>query len=460
MVHADQGHADRRLLERGPEPLLALPQRLLGPLPPGHVPEVHREAVRGRVGVDLIPAVVRRVERLERDGDVLVHRPAIGVVELGPHGGGEFLPQVLAEQVVLGAAQQCLGLPVDVGEPPVPPHGVEGIGDALQDRPGLLPGPSDLRLGPPPLADVPEDQDGPDDPPGRVPDRGGAVVDGPLGAVPGDQERVVGQADDHALPQRPEGGVLDLPAGLLVDDAEDRGEGLARRLGGGPARERLGDRVQRRDPALGVGDEDGIADAGEGGPQLLPLPDGLVGVGLGPPPCGSHRPAQEGDAQADRQVEGHPGLVLDPLDGEAVPRRQEEAGRGDGPEDGRQQGGATAAVAGDDEDGEEQRGEGEQVAQQRVEGQAGDRRQDDHDDGGPVAEHLGAWITVHGDPGSRRTPVGDRRADHHGLFGERSRDDYNETVMRPLPQELGAVAAMDSPAWPSPRRVAARRAPL
>ena len=82
----------------------------------------------------------------------------------------------------------------------------------------------------------------------------------------------------------------------------------------------------------------------------------------------------------------HPRLVLDPLDGETVPRRQEEAGRGDGPEEGRQQGGATACIAGDDEDGEEQGGEGEQVAQQRVEGQAGDRRQDHRDDGGPISK--------------------------------------------------------------------------
>ena len=48
--------------------LLGRPQLLLVPPPLGDVPEVDREAVRGRVGVDLVPAVVRRVERLERDG--------------------------------------------------------------------------------------------------------------------------------------------------------------------------------------------------------------------------------------------------------------------------------------------------------------------------------------------------------------------------------------------------------
>ena len=124
--------------------------------------------------------------------------------------------------------------------------------------------------------------------------------------------------------------------------------------------------------------------------------DGLGGVGLGPPPCGPHRPAQQGDARADRQVEDQPGLVLEPLDGEAVTGRQEEAGRGDGPEPGRQQGGATAAVAGDDEDGEEQRGEGEQVAQDGVERQAGGRRQEDGEGRPAVAEQGRAGGVGHG----------------------------------------------------------------
>ena len=115
-----------------------LPQGDLGPLPLAHVPEVDGQAVRRRVGVDLVPAVVRRVERLERDGDVLGHRPAVAAVEVGPHGGGELLPDVLPQQVVPGPAQQDLGLPVDVGEPPVPAQAEEGVGDALQDRPGPL----------------------------------------------------------------------------------------------------------------------------------------------------------------------------------------------------------------------------------------------------------------------------------------------------------------------------------
>ena len=209
----------------------------------------------------------------------------LGVERLHDLGGQAQLPPVLAPHCG-GIEAQRPGTPVADGHvAALPVHEIDVVhrgGEDARQELGLSP---DFRLGPLPLADISEDQDGPDDPPGRVPDRGRTVVDGPLGAVPGDQDGVVGQADDGPLPQRPEGGVLDLQAGPLVDDTEDRGEGLARRLGRGPARERLGDRVQRRDPALGVGDEDGIADAGEGDPQLLPLPDGLLGVRLGPPPC-------------------------------------------------------------------------------------------------------------------------------------------------------------------------------
>ena len=87
------------------------------------------------------------------------------------------------------------------------------LDDGRQPRLGLL--------GPPALGDVAEDQDRPDRGPGLVPDGGGAVVDGPLRPVPGDEDRVVRQPDDRPLPQGAEGGVLDRLAGLLVDDVED-----------------------------------------------------------------------------------------------------------------------------------------------------------------------------------------------------------------------------------------------
>ena len=70
-----------------------------------------------------------------------------------------------------------------------------------------------LPLVPPAFGDVPEDQDDPGDVPRCVADRGGTVVDGPFRAVPGDEQGVVRQADDHALPQGPDGGALDRPGG-------------------------------------------------------------------------------------------------------------------------------------------------------------------------------------------------------------------------------------------------------
>ena len=59
-----------------------------------------------------------------------------------------------------------------------------------------------------------------------------------------------------------------------------------------PADELLGDRVEEVDPALGVGADDGIADARQRDVQPLPLlPLSFLGS-LGPPPCGSHRPPE------------------------------------------------------------------------------------------------------------------------------------------------------------------------
>ena len=46
-----------------------------------------------------------------------------------------------------------------------------------------------------------------------VPDRGGAVVNRPFGAVLGDEDRVIRQPDDPAFPQRSGCGVLDRAAG-------------------------------------------------------------------------------------------------------------------------------------------------------------------------------------------------------------------------------------------------------
>ena len=83
------------------EPLLALAQRAR-PAPLGQVAEVDGEPLRGGVGVDLVPAVVGRVEDLERDADALVHRPVVREKNSVSDGRGELLPDVPAEQVAAG----------------------------------------------------------------------------------------------------------------------------------------------------------------------------------------------------------------------------------------------------------------------------------------------------------------------------------------------------------------------
>ena len=85
------------------------------------------------------------------------------------------------------------------------------------------------------------------------------------------EDGVVRQPDDAALPQGPEGRVLDRLAGVLVDDVEDVRQGPAGGLGLGPAGQGLGHAVEERHPALGVGADDRVADAGERDPQPLAL---------------------------------------------------------------------------------------------------------------------------------------------------------------------------------------------
>ena len=177
---------------------------------------------------------------------------------------------------------------------------------------------------------------------------------------------------------------------------EDRLQRQPLRLVGPPAGQRLGDRVERDDPSVRVGGDQPVADALQGGPEQLPLLVDEGGVVLGPPPGGPPCPSEQGDPDADHQVEDQPGLVLEPLDGQAVTGRQEEPGRGGGTQADRQQGGATAGVAGHDEDGQEERGEGEQVAQDGVERQAGDRRQEDGEGRSAIAQRRRAGEVGHG----------------------------------------------------------------
>ena len=106
------------------------------------------------------------------------------------------------------------------------------------------------------VADVVEDQDDALDAAVVVLDGCGTVVDGACRAVPGGEDGVVGEADDDAVAEHLGDGVLGRLAGVLIGDAEDLRQGLARRLVARPAGERLGDRVEEGDAALGVGGDD------------------------------------------------------------------------------------------------------------------------------------------------------------------------------------------------------------
>ena len=120
------------------------------------------------------------------------------------------------------------------------------------------------RLGllcPPPLGHVAEDQDDAGDAPAVVEDGGAAVVDGRLAAVPGQQRRVVGQPDLRTQPEDFGRRILDRLPGLLVDDVEHLDQRPPDGLRQRPAGQRFGRWVQEGDQALGVGGDDGVADA-------------------------------------------------------------------------------------------------------------------------------------------------------------------------------------------------------
>ena len=98
-------------------------------------------------------------------------------------------------------------------------------------------------------------------------------------AVPGDEDGVVRQPHDRPLPQGTEGGVLDRLAGSFVDDVEDVRKRAAQGLRLGPPGQGLGDAVHERDPALGIGADHRVTDAGERDAQPFRLlPQRLFGA--------------------------------------------------------------------------------------------------------------------------------------------------------------------------------------
>ena len=130
----------------------------------------------------------------------------------------------------------------------------------------------ELGLGLPAGGDVAEDQNRAGHLPILAANRRGTIVDGSLFAVAGNQGRVVGQPHDDAFLERSQGGVLDGLAGLLVDDLEDRFQGLAKCRVVGPASQLLCNRVEERDSAHRIGGDDCITDAGQRGAEPFALP--------------------------------------------------------------------------------------------------------------------------------------------------------------------------------------------
>jgi hypothetical protein len=117
--HGEAGHAGEGLVvikgrgEHGARPdEEAL--RLLGPVLPGDVPEVHRKPFPGRVSPSSHPSAVVGEPGLELGSDALPHGAPDPAVGLTVDSLGKFFPHVLAEQLLPGAAPELLDLAVDV----------------------------------------------------------------------------------------------------------------------------------------------------------------------------------------------------------------------------------------------------------------------------------------------------------------------------------------------------------
>jgi hypothetical protein len=120
-------------LGQGAEPAGGLAGHLRGAPALAHVEEVHRQAVGGRPGADLVPGVQRiRVVGLEDPLLTGRGRTAVVGLEVAADGVREQLPDLPADQFGAGALEHLLGAAVDVGEPPVAVEGEEGLVHGLE----------------------------------------------------------------------------------------------------------------------------------------------------------------------------------------------------------------------------------------------------------------------------------------------------------------------------------------
>jgi hypothetical protein len=274
------------------------------------------------------------------------------------------------------------------------PLGAEIVAGAVGRR-----GPDELRqrlrlLRPPPLGDVAEDQDDAREAAAVVDDGGAAVVDGNRAAVPGQQRRVVGQPDDRARAEYLGRGVLGRLAGLLVDEAEHLGQrppdGVAQR----PARQRLGRRIQEGHPGLGVGREDGVAEA-----RQRDRVAALAGRGAAVRAVqGFTQAADDHPGQREERQGGGGGA----RDVGGVVRSDEDVIRDQGGEEGGQEPGPEAAVVRRDHDGREEEHGRDRVPEYRPEERADQKRDRYGQQAHAVGNQSGAGCLAHADPSEKR----------------------------------------------------------
>ena len=94
--------------------------------------------------------------------------------------------------------------------------------------------------------------------------RRAAIIDGVFHAVPGNEQRMIGEPHHRPHANHLGDRMLDHLTGVLVDNLKYRRDVLPQGLGFRPPGERFRHRVQKRHPALAVSRNDGIANTEQG----------------------------------------------------------------------------------------------------------------------------------------------------------------------------------------------------
>jgi hypothetical protein len=189
--------------------------------------------------------------------------------------GGEVIGMNARNPGVVAALKRVQGQAEDLFQLGSPDHGVGGeVPVENADAAGLLgqqeallavaEGLLGLAFG----GDIVEDDDDAEDFAGGVEDRGGAILDGDVAAVAGNEVSVVGQAEDAEDAGHD---VVSRAAGGFVNDVEDAGDGLSAGFVHAPAGEIGGNGVHEGDAELAIAGDDSVADTGEGDAEPFAL---------------------------------------------------------------------------------------------------------------------------------------------------------------------------------------------